>query len=303
MSRVLVTGAGGYIGAQAVDCLARAGHEVTGTWRHDRSRLSAKPHDNVRLVQIDLANAEDVDKLVVPDAFDVIVHAAAFVGAADTADTLRSATASNVQAQSNLVAAALKVGCRRFLFCSTISVYGGVGAGPGGYREKDARPSSIYAWSKLAGEQVLDFAASLGPGFTALSLRLAGVHGRGRQDGALRAISTAARAGRAITLKDPDSRFRWLFIDDFMTALQVLVHAPLPPGHQVCNLASADSFTLRELAVLINRACNSSSVVETSGAAGRNEVMNIDRAVALWGYAPTRLTDFLPSYLRDFAAA
>ena len=31
--------------------------------------------------------------------------------------------------------------------------------------------------------------------------------------------------------------------------------------------------------------------------------MNIDRAIALWGFAPTRLASFLPGYLRDLAVA
>jgi nucleoside-diphosphate-sugar epimerase len=303
MSRVLVTGAGGYIGSQAVDYLARHGHEVTGIWRSDRRRLDDAQNDKVRLAQIDLADAQAVERLVAAGAFDAIVHAAAAVNSAENADQLRTDAADNVQATANLLAATLKAGCRRFLYCSTISVYGGASAQAGGYREAEARPVSIYGWSKLAGEQVLNLASRLDPQFSAVSLRLAGVHGRGRTNGALHAIASEARNGNPIVLKEPETRFRWLLIDDLLAAFDALLAAPLPPGHHVCNLASADDYTLAELAERIRALCGSESPIEATGTAKRNEVMNIERAVALWGYKPTRLEAFLPGYLSSLPAA
>ena len=297
MSLVLVTGAGGYIGSQAVDHLARRGHKVTGTWRRDRSRLDAARCDNLMLAQIDLADTQAVARLVASGGFDAIVHAAAAVGGLDSADRLRTDAKDNVQATANLISAAIEAGCRRFVFCSTISVYGGGGADPDGYRETDAHAVSIYGWSKLAGEQLMSLAAGLYPQFSGVSLRLAGVHGRGRAHGALHAIAAAARTGNPIVLKDPENRFRWLLIDDLLAAFDSLLTTRLPPGHHVCNLASADAFTLTEIAERIRGLYGSNSPIETSGAATRNEVMNIERAAELWGFKPTRLAAFLPQYL------
>lgn len=299
MSHVLVTGAGGYIGSQVVEYLASRGHRVSGTWRRDRSRLDTIRCDKSELTQVDLANAPAVSRLVRPGAFDVIVHAAAAVGGSETLDRLRTHTTDNVQATANLVSAALEARCRRLIFCSTISVYGGAGHNPDVYRETDARPASIYGWSKLAGEQLLTLAAGLDAHFEGVSLRLAGVHGRGRTTGALHTIASAAKSGHPIVLNNPENRFRWLLIDDLLASIDTLLTAPLPPGHHVCNLASADDFTLAEIAQRICVLCSSNSAIETSGTSTRNEVMSIERALALWGYTPTRLDTFLPSYLKS----
>lgn len=301
MSRILVTGASGYVGSHAVDYLARRGHEVVGTWRRDGGGLDRIRGENFSLEQVELADARAVERLVSPGRFDAIVHAAATIDDAESADNLRRSIKDNVQGHTNLVAAALNASCRRFLFCSSISVYGGAGAGASGYLEPDARPAGIYGWSKLAGEQVLDLAASLDTNFTAVSLRLAGIHGAGRKNGALYKISDAARKGIPISLMGADSRFRWLLIDDLMAALATLADASLPARHHVCNLASADTFTLRWIAERIKNLCRSSSVIEASDAVVRDEVMNIDRAISLWGFAPTHLDSFLPAYLHDFA--
>ena len=238
-----------------------------------------------------------------PGAFDAIVHAAAAVGGVNSPDALRISAEDNVQAHANLVGAALKAGCRRFLFCSTISVSGGAGAGPQGYQETDARPASVYGWSKLVGEQILGLAAGIDQRFIGVSLRLPASVAVDAQ--AVRSMRSPCLRGRRrpIALKDPESRFRWLLIDDLLTAVDTLLTAPLPAGHHICNLANADTFTLQELAQRIKEICGSSSPINTEGSAARREVMNIDRAIALWGFAPTRLASFLPGYLRDLAAA
>ena len=297
MMRVLVTGAGGYIGSEVANDLARRGHHVTGIWRSDSRPHGVALKANVAAEHGDLADPQVVERIISRSRVDAIVHAAAAVRTASSHDGVRELIRDNLQAQLNLIGAALKAGCHRFLFCSTISVYGGAGAPSDGYRESDAAPTDSYGWSKLAGEQMLAVAAASDKCFTAMSLRLAGVHGRSRKDGVLHAIASAARQGQPIRLNEPESRFRWLFIDDLLCAIADLLAAPLPLGHHVCNLASADSYTLREVAQKIVRFSKSNSRIEMTGANTRHEIMNIDRAVALWRFSPTGLDAFLPGYL------
>jgi len=298
--KVLVTGAGGFVGARLAADLAADGHSVAALWHKDIARLSTVEASGATLVQGNLVDGDFTGKLVVDGGFDLIVHAAAAVSKREDPDFLRLAATSNVLATANLIAAAEAACCGRFLFTSTISVYGEQGAPDGGYLEAAAAPTSIYGWSKFAAEQLLDITASR-VGMTAVSLRLAGVHGVGRTSGALAALIRSALAGSKMRLTDPDSLFRWAFIEDVSKAVKHCVDADIPVGHHAANLASADIFTLQTLAERIRTAAGSSSLIETVGNAARNEVMNIDKLKELIGFTPSALDDVLPAYIAAVA--
>jgi UDP-glucuronate 4-epimerase len=298
--RVLVTGAGGFVGARIAADLSMAGHAVTGTWHSRRERLSKDVPDNARFVQIDLADHGAVESMF-EDAgsFDAIVHAAAIVASgSEDVDYLAQAARANVTGTANLVAAACRIGCPRFVFTSTISVYGDRGAPPGGYREAEAAPSTWYGWSKRAGEELLEVAAQKA-GLTAVSLRLAGVHGSGRVTGALHKMADAAIAGQGIVVNEPDSRFRWAWIQDVSAAVSLACEADWPGEAAVFNLASADTFTLTELAQRFIEASDAGSLIDVTAASARvrDECVNIDEAVRRLAFNPTTLDDFLPAYL------
>lgn len=300
--RILVTGAGGFVGARLAADLAKAGHDVTAVWHRVRARLLADPPENLVYRQADLVAAEIVDALFQEGGrFDAIVHAAALVPAKDQdVNYLRAAILANVVAQANLVAASKRAGDLRFVFTSTISVYGNRGAPPGGYRETDAAPTNYYGWSKYAAERLLDVAAGRG-GMRAMTLRLAGVHGVGREAGALAAMARAALAEKPISVAEPESRFRWAFIEDVSQAVAKAVTTDLPAGHRVANVASADIFTLAELAEHVKMVAGSTSRIETDAQerSRRNEVMNIDAAERLLEFVPTPLGKALVGYLEN----
>lgn len=294
--RILITGAGGFVGSRLAFDLARCGHQVTGTWLNDRSRFGEKLPDGISLARLDLADAAAIRSLFDTNKFDAVVNCAAQVRI-DNNMTISSVVSNNVLSQANLLDAALAPSCRRFISCSTIGVYGSGDAPPEGYREEDAAPCNLYGWSKRAAENILELGA-VRNGLRAVSLRLAGVHGAGRVSGALATMTRAARAGETIIVTEPASRFRWLFIDDLVDAVRLMIESEIPVGHSIVNLASADMFTLGELAALIVAATDSdSAVTKCSGKPNRNEVMNIDRVQALFGYVPKGLGHHLRIYL------
>ncbi len=298
--RILLTGAGGFVGASVASKLVGAGHLVTGTWHSNSDRHPDVLPSGLSLVQADLAEQPEVDALFAGDAgFDAIIHMAAVVaGREEDPEFPVRVTRANVTATANLIAAASRTGCGRFVFTSTISVYGNRGAPPGGYRETDAAPNTWYGWSKRAGENMLEIAAK-STGLTAVSLRLAGVHGRGRVSGALHKMTSAAIAGQDIIVSEPGSRFQWALVQDVSQAVRLACEADWPGGARVLNLASADSFTLAELAQRLLDMTGNGGRIDTSGATGRvrDETLNIDAAVRHLGYSPTTLGDFLPGYV------
>lgn len=301
--RLLVTGAGGFVGAYLAADLARVGHDVVGTWHKDTIRIPATLPNNLEFRQIDLVDGSNVTRLM-RDAgrFDGIIHTAALVDSGRSPNVLRQSARINVQAQANLLAAAQDLKCRRFVFTSTISVYGRGCAPEDGYQEEDAAPTTYYGWSKIAGEQMLEI-ASRDLASTAISLRLAGVHGHGRLSGALHEMTHAAFDGRPINVAEPDSRFRWAFIEDVSHAVQLALVAPLS-GHHVLNIASADIFSLGDLALRIKHAIGSDSPIKLDATAeSRFEVMNLRRAIDLLSFTPTSLDNFLTSYIKTLSSA
>ena len=224
MSRVLVTGRAAISGRRpppvwrprasshrdlAARSLAPAG-ELASTSASRRRSISPTPRT--------------VEKLVTPGAFDVIVHAAAFVGAANTPDNLRMRRRDNVQAHANLVSAALKGAAAAFFSAPRSACTAAWGLAPAATR--DGCAAVRHLWLEQTGRGT-NSRSCRGPrpalyrhchcGSPA-SMAWTG------KDGALHAISAAcAGTGRPITLKDPESRFRWLLIDDLLTAVDTLL--------------------------------------------------------------------------------
>lgn len=232
--------------------------------------------------------------------FDGIVHTAAIIDAEDQIAALPHLINTNIGAVSNIVDAAECSGCPRLVFTSSIGVYGSGDSPENGFSENLATPDTLYGWSKRSAEKVLDLAVERMPGFCAVSLRLAGVHGIGRDSGALNAFARAARGNTAIKISEPNSLFRWAFIDDVVHGIELALSIDLAAQHHIVNLASADSFTLLELAEEIRKAADSECVIEAnSEAKKRRSILNIDKARQLFDYSPTSLEKFLPTYISD----
>jgi UDP-glucose 4-epimerase len=149
MSRVLVAGAGGYIGGRLVPALQALGVEVRGLVREPASGLE------VEQVVCDLTS---------PDAAAVLEHACADVDAivhlAGENEVLAArepaaALGHTVVTTERVAEACHAPNVKRLVYMSTIHVYGGRMA-PGSVLDEEMRvePRSAYAISRLASEHV-----------------------------------------------------------------------------------------------------------------------------------------------------
>ncbi len=216
MSRVLVTGASGFIGSAVVAALARDGHTVRAAVR--RPHLSFP--EGVDVVQHpDLAEAFDWQPLL--QDIDQVVHLA---GIAHT----RGANAAaydrvNRLATARLAAAAL-ARIEHFVFVSSIRAQSGPAADHALTEHDPPAPTEIYGRSKLAAEEAV---RDSGVPFTILRPVL--LYGPGVR-GNLALLARAAATRWPLPVKDFGNRRSLLGIDNFISALVFVLATPATIG-------------------------------------------------------------------------
>jgi len=144
---ILITGAGGLLGANLVADLARRGREV---WAADCSWLPRL--DGVRVAKCDFAVAEEALSLFMRLRPSSVIHCAAMTDVdrceSDPEETWRI----NVEMSGRLAALAAQIGSQ-FVYISSDSVFDGA---RGGYTEEDpVAPVNVYARSKFEGESAV----------------------------------------------------------------------------------------------------------------------------------------------------
>lgn len=257
MTRVVVTGAAGFIGTHLVEALVRRGDEVIGVDNFDpfypRSEKELNlaeigASDRFVLCETSIADVEALTRLLTRDT--VVVHLAGRAGVRPSiADPIGYATV-NVAGTASLLEAARRAGVERVVFASSSSVYGD--STPAPYREDAAAidPVSPYAATKRAGELLL---ASLAPlwGFRAAALRFFTVFGpRQRPDLAIHAFARRMAAGEPITLFGDGTQSRdYTYCDDITSGVVAAVDwtATAPPGLEIFNLGGNQPVPLRDL--------------------------------------------------------
>lgn len=148
-SRILVTGATGFVGRHLCRALVLAGAEVTCLTRAS-SRCSVLP-PQVRIVQANLSTGEGLPEALAGQ--EVLIHMAALLFGLDWHDYLRS----NTQAAQCMAAALARHGTalRRCVLLSSLAATGPCAISPGVDDSSVPSPVSAYGWSKYMTEQLL----------------------------------------------------------------------------------------------------------------------------------------------------
>ena len=278
MSRVLVTGAAGFIGYHVADRLAARGDRVIGIDdfnayydpRLKRARvadLAARHGDRVTMLPVDFADDRALDAALAGQAFDRIVHLGAQPGVRYSIDHPMAYARANLVGHLAMLELGRQRGVRHLVYASSSSVYGGNTSLP--FRVGDAvdHPVSLYAATKKADELMTESYAHLYR-LPATGLRFFTVYGPwGRPDMAVWLFTQAILAGRPIRVFN-DGRMQrdFTYIDDIVAGVVAALDRPpaddgvAKPGgsiapHALYNLGNHRAEPLGRLIDLVEAAC------------------------------------------------
>jgi len=149
MSKILVTGGGGFLGKKTVSVLSKMGHEVISfditTFNNDKAKNL--PYKSV---WGSILNPYDIDKAI--KDCDTVIHLAALVGVEITEKKSLQCLHINIRGTSNVLDAAVKNNVKKIIFSSSSEVYGEQKQFPIS-ENANLTPKSNYGISKIAGEE------------------------------------------------------------------------------------------------------------------------------------------------------
>lgn len=232
MRKVLVTGAGGFIGRHIVEHLSEGGHEVRATDlpAADMSRSAAL---GAECFAGDLMDRDFAGRAV--EGVDGVVHPAAAFDLGLPRDYLLSV---NTGTTRNLSEAAARAGVGMFVQFSTCDVYGLVREGPTGEDTRPA-PRNAYSLSKLYSEFIA-FSVMKRESLPVAVIRPTFVYGPGSLYAARYFIllpSLLARYVKSVPLPSSGQRINAVHVEDVASAAVAVLEAGADAAGSNYNVA------------------------------------------------------------------
>lgn len=284
--RVVVTGAGGFVGRAVAATLAAAGDDVVGVYRTTQPIGLSKVH----LVQSDLRKPD-----ALPSRYDALIHCAADIPAyCPDPDVLY---ASNVDGSRAVFAHAHAAGAKRIVYCSSMSVYGTISV-PIVDEATPTAAADAYGRSKLEGERLLTAVDDV----AALSLRLPGVVGAGSHNNFLSSTLAKILRDEPVAANHPNALFNnVVHVADLAAFMHHWAHHGRT-GHLAVPLAARDTMRIRDIMELMFAEAGKAVRISYSDTEKQPFTIATAASEAL-GYRPRTVRDSIVAYVADERAA
>ena len=247
--RILVTGAGGFIGGALYQRLLSYGLDVLGTVQHEQEARTLRDR-GFPAAALDLADDGPWDELV--EGRDLVFHVAAAFQETELSEAAYDRI--NHRAVERLARTAARAGVSRFVHCSTVGVHGDVLEIPA-TEETPFNPMDLYHRTKLAGElAVVRLAGELGPDRMVVVVnRPAMIYGPG--DTRMLKLYRAILGGVFVMIGSGRTLAHLGYVEDLVDSFLLCALADAGAVHgEAFNIASGTPIRLDDLARLIAEA-------------------------------------------------
>ncbi len=253
--KALVTGGAGFIGSHLSRRLLDAGWDVLIIDNLSTGYRSNVP-DGAKFIELDLSKESFVDQLP-HEGVDVVFHLAAQSSGEVSFDNPAYDLKTNCLSTVLLLDWCVEKKVNRFIYTSSMSIYGDVENLP--VKEDEfPRPKSFYGIGKLASENYLRvYQQTYGINFTAL--RFFNVYGPGQKlenlrQGMVRIYMAFVAKKETVLVKGSGDRFRDLvYVDDVVDATTAVVDNPVTFG-QSYNVGTGKKTVVNNLIQMIAKA-------------------------------------------------
>lgn len=225
---ILITGATGYIGGRLAAYFIRTGIKVAVIVR--------KNSDIRRLEKLGCiifeynGNYESLDSIFKNTNIDAVLHLAAISGYTIKSHNISAMIDSNINFGTNLLEAMVNNNCKNFVNTSTYWQYS---------ENEDYLPNSLYAASKKAFEDIIDFYSNEHK-LAAISLVLFDVYGE--QDDRtkiFKLIKTTAKSSGTLEMTPGEQEIVIVDIEDVISAYDAALKIVTPSKHKKYFVYSA----------------------------------------------------------------
>ena len=251
MSKILITGGAGYVGAVLTPYLLDKGYHVTVIDLMIYGKDVLKKHPNLRIIEGDIRDLNMLKKIL--PGHEIVIHLACISNDPSFELNPKLGKSINLDAFTPLVEITKKNSIKRFIYASTSSVYG-IKKEKDVHEEMSLEPLTDYSKYKVDCEIILKKYAS--ESFTPITIRPATVCGyspRQRLDVVVNILTNLAYHKRSITIWGGKQLRPNIHIQDMARAYEALIIAPKSKVSGEIFNAGYENHSVLELANIVKK--------------------------------------------------